>query len=1508
MPVIINDIVRMFNNLAIGNDHDSLFSFRCHEIRNISTTLSDKANKQCEKMWQELSRLQPVSPGQGILPVIRDISSLPALSSPRGEGMAKKITRAGVLALLSAHTKDSGMLHRVDNAVNRVMQQLLPWASAHAQQYSASGKPADVAGRPGSLPENIDTNRLSQQLDEFLLRTNLSLDKNQRQQLMASLSGTEIIFITPPAAENSRQERAHADEMKTRIMLYQVSLRDQRLADGSVGARMVGWGEKQNKNSYALFLQGHQSGSRAHFLASGTMALLGKFSQTLGELFRGEILDPEPGESSGERWLRLASNVVMPPEMAAGKAFRFRLTPAIKPVLALPGTLITHSTSGLTLQSVLQTKIAGMRWHLFPQGGQLATAVPVGSSAVTGRMATRNPRNNKWRIENMPGEYRFTQSSTPGFFVKNSDGYFAVTPSLDDGTMRLSDGQKIYFNQHTQQWAPFYAGNTHLHARSLAVIPEAAMTAEPGRQGVLTTRSGSERRVWQTQQGKYYLEVRSQADNPGSAKIDYIEGWPEGDFFTVRGSEDAPSPQLPVLKWQPSTSRWDIATSPFSQLTAAEGKIDAGWLRKDVAPQALTPVAGRPGLYNLEHRYLLRWRAEAEGDMSYLALVPTEHPARYHPEQAGADDMRFHFDENQQQWQFVALEHKAFADVPDALKVQPDNPFSASYALPGYQLTYRSRGEIFIHTGSDKQGAAQYIAVKQNEVNPDLFTLPLENNDGTDSEWLFRYQRDEEVYELVEKRLCQRSKRADEESCAGPSWITDGEKSWLALHPQRDNESKVDYARRLFNYPPNRPSDNAIAFHTGIDRQTLLSSLHQLPPRQPQPPISQIKRPAQQGIETGAEESQSGGSKWGRKKINKAAMRNWEQQIVIHQEPGETALDYAVRVYDDSLTVMKFADIAKMAGVDEFTLSNRLSELWLEKRTLRDEEKQWLRNYPRQQGEGDTAYAVRLLGLREEQLADGTLVSGTVDKNSITSFARATLQSVMVTLRERNKLWLHSHPRLTEESAAPTDDFESWQQKSILFARRLLQQRDEPPKAMLVSIKDIATYAGIEPHFLRQKLETEKASWLEDIPRLPDEETDSDQDGLIIQHKNQRYARRLAEQREQQQMSWLISNKEIAAHARVTVNALRETLQPEFSASLPLPIKPDPDSGIVTDNRLLRSQWSDFRALLVDANDLSRSLTKELIASPVSAKPTFKPQGRPGTEWTKRWEKFSAQAQALVDSDGASQAAFTRDNLKVVYDEQQPQVGLQVQAKRTIPASTFIGGYSGVWHPTDESLTTEYRKMGSEKVLTYLWGTNTEGSVSGLQNANKLALINTASLRGLPALGENNLAIGYINDILPFYYTTREIKENEQLLVDYGDNYNPKYLLQKTVDNDKFTVIARSEQKYFVIHDWNNGYQVFSPDGINSPVPKGSIAYHLKERMGDRGIIRYDVMAKKGRKNSVIKISDNENIYFALATAISNGGGEDIIQENVSRMKQAVVAAHPEDALNIKLEQPDDRR
>jgi len=177
MPVIINDIVRMFNNLAIGNDHDSLFSFRCHEIRNISTTLSDKANKQCERMWQELSRLQPVSPGQGILPVIRDISSLPALSSPRGEGMAKKITRAGVLALLSAHTKDSGMLHRVDNAVNRVMQQLLPWAPAHAQQYSASGKPADVAGRPGSLPENIDTNRLSQQLDEFLLRTNLSLDK-----------------------------------------------------------------------------------------------------------------------------------------------------------------------------------------------------------------------------------------------------------------------------------------------------------------------------------------------------------------------------------------------------------------------------------------------------------------------------------------------------------------------------------------------------------------------------------------------------------------------------------------------------------------------------------------------------------------------------------------------------------------------------------------------------------------------------------------------------------------------------------------------------------------------------------------------------------------------------------------------------------------------------------------------------------------------------------------------------------------------------------------------------------------------------------------------------------------------------------------------------------------------------------------------------------------------------------------------------------------------------------
>ncbi|MBP2167623.1 hypothetical protein J2125_000815 [Erwinia toletana] len=1410
-------------------------------------------------------------------------------------------------------------LQKVDQTVDRIVNGLLPWQAALAEEISpAPVSTANVTGADGQhatdgLTDPADSELLRLQLvDELLGYLGLSQDAALRQQLLASLADTEIMLIPAPETGGGREERAHEDEMRYRLRLYEMSIRDNQVASDSIGARIIAWGDQQTANSYVLFQQSIDKLSLHHFMAGGVEAIVGYFARTLGEIYTGEIFQRQPGETNGERLLRL-SNMVLLPERAAGHAFAFKPAPAFKPVRQLPGAVITHPPSGITARSVLQSDISGVRWHLFPQGSLHATAVEVGAPEAVTRTATFNPHSSQWRIEGVTGEHRFTHHSTPDLFVKNGDDYLPVTTSADDGTLLLADGQKIYFDPQTQQWTRFFTANTHLHAGVMPLLAEELITAEPGRQGVLSTQFGAERRVWKTEQGKYYLEVRSQADNPNNEHIGYIEGWPEGDFFTIKGAGEALSHQQPVLQWQAATQKWHQAQSPFSLLKAAEGKIDTAWLRQAPAPEALTPVAKRPGLYHLGYHYVLRWRNTPEGEMHYLPLLAGDHPGDYFPEEPGADDLRFRYDEQLKEWQFVPLTQQAFAGLPQAVKVHLTNPFSVDYSVSGYQHLYLSGRELYIHTGANKLGEPEYIRVEQDQADPDLFSLRLAEDDQSESLWQFRYNRDNDEFELAR---CRRAKRADDMPCsvAGSSSDTEGtfqlpdeQRSsefapavwqWLRQHPLTAGKGRLDYALQLETLRrqnlPQQVTVADIARYTGTSESLIRGNLDAnlslkdlLLISESQPPQSSNTKKAKQP-----------GGEFKRKKYTRGSIINLEQELFNTRQQDEDPFDYAMRLNGRRLPSEKLEAIALKARVDEFTLANKLSELWLaQQSSLTALEKQWLKEQPRQRGEERIDYTIRLLNALEEQTATGALNGVKITKAHIAGYSQESLASLVSEIKKREDEWFLQNRRQLDELRRTDDSEEASFNKRKTYALRLLRKRFESPQTIFVSQNAIARQSVLHPKTLQDIVENEQRRWFDNIPRQMDEQTDSDLDDDLIKLRNQLYARRVAEARDGQQMKWLVTDKDIAGYAKVTLQSFRQARERDFDGILPIKLKPDPD------NAPLRAQWQEYRALLVDASNPQRSVTAEVIKQPIRLSGMAEiPQGMSAARWKEVKKEFSVRAQQLIASDGKSMAPFSQQYLEVV----EGRVGLGVVAKKFIPAGRFVGGYSGVWHPTEHSLSVELRKTGSEKVLTKLWGTyQDEGAVSGYQNANMLSLINTGRIEGFPELGENNLAVGYINGKLPFYYTIKDIDVGKELLISYGDNFNPKYNIQTALNYDMIDIIARHENRYFVIRNAaKKPIKIFGPDGeLDSPrnIPKGAMISILQERLAERYIIHYDIISKKGYKKIVNRHEGDDHLYYALAKAINEEGGTDMIDEKITELKTAVKTAHPEDVV-IKAE------
>lgn len=122
-----------------------------------------------------------------------------------------------------------------------------------------------------------------------------------------------------------------------------------------------------------------------------------------------------------------------------------------------------------------------------------------------------------------------------------------------------------------------------------------------------------------------------------------------------------------------------------------------------------------------------------------------------------------------------------------------------------------------------------------------------------------------------------------------------------------------------------------------------------------------------------------------------------------------------------------------------------------------------------------------------------------------------------------------------------------------------------------------------------------------------------------------------------------------------------------------------------------------------------------------------------------------------------------------------PDRGRSVYAKRNIRRLEVVGPYAGILQRSEEEFRRSIRQKGSYNVLSYLFGTRSKHRiVDGFNTSNTMSLINTGQLDTNPMWSDNNLVIIQVGKNLNFYVAKRDIAQGEELLVDYGPNYNPR--------------------------------------------------------------------------------------------------------------------------------------
>ncbi|MDR3430424.1 MAG: hypothetical protein P4L95_00735 [Rouxiella aceris] len=374
-------------------------------------------------------------------------------------------------------------------------------------------------------------------------------------------------------------------------------------------------------------------------------------------------------------------------------------------------------------------------------------------------------------------------------------------------------------------------------------------------------------------------------------------------------------------------------------------------------------------------------------------------------------------------------------------------------------------------------------------------------------------------------------------------------------------------------------------------------------------------------------------------------------------------------------------------------------------------------------------------------------------------------------------------------------------------------------------------------------------------------------------------------------------------------------------------IKPDPDAP--SSQEFI---WGEYKTFFQKVNNINRpaillqdpvtgrSVTKELLGNDVQlvyVDELLQEMKIPNSEWETKKKIWKNIAQKIVDSDGESQKAILKKYTEILYDDEEQNIGLQITAKEDIPAGTILGGYSGVVHkPDSESYNLATKNNGYRSIATYLFESESGSlNISGYENPNRLALLNTADFSGYASRGKNNVSLFYLKSatgsegILPVYVTNQTIKAGEELLISYGPYYNKNFLdfnKQFDMGADIIRRIAKKEKKYIIIENEDKvPIACFNPEGkevkknqdINDKmpfrglkeVPSQQIAT-LRFWQNKKGVLRYNAVidnTKIGNRNSL------DNIFHALAQALYRNKKDQINSKTIEFRIHAKVKEEP---------------
>jgi len=422
----------------------------------------------------------------------------------------------------NAHSNITPSLFSLENLCATVSSawQIIPalpqWPSG------ASANPLTLQN-PNMHKPSDSINVLKTQLQAFQLTS----DTFQNTVLINYLVNKYVLFFreddVQPPLERIRRElddgrsRDGFNRLPTRGFKT-LSVINPAVNGNSSAAEVIRWADRQMQASRILFTLAWDEGvgGIAAYLGAGLASTLGAFAQTLGAIMDGTLLDREPGETHAEWLLRLSSNIIIPPEAAAARAFKVNPTIINRVTPSSPsGLRVSHKASGL--------------------------------------MRTLSP---------VAGESRL--------YLNVQDKSYALTPHTTEGVYRLNNGREIYLNPLVGEWRRFCSGNSHLNAKSLSAIPDELLRLSPGDHSVLAFRGeiSPESKVWtQPDTGKYYLEVlKLDPENQNSVVSHYIEGHLEGRFFSIKN----PSQQAhkhPLLEWKSGIGKWEVVANANSVVT-----------------------------------------------------------------------------------------------------------------------------------------------------------------------------------------------------------------------------------------------------------------------------------------------------------------------------------------------------------------------------------------------------------------------------------------------------------------------------------------------------------------------------------------------------------------------------------------------------------------------------------------------------------------------------------------------------------------------------------------------------------------------------------------------------------------------------------------------------------------------------------------------------------------------------------------------------------------------------